>query len=269
MIDIIELYFSSKRTYHLFPIDCTLTWHQHAMYSLTTSWFDVVWITNHYMTVTPPIILNKLLIYRYQSSRELGTVFTLTVHTLPPSLKCIIPESTQRSYQTTKEFTRVGVASRKVWNDTNILEGEMVKYVLVEFLCWSWSFKRLPFVIRCDRGALGFAVWRFWLFFGSVFRFLCQKNLGFSVLLFTAFCGFSAFSIWISVLVKNLDGYSDLVSNKPFRFVIFEFRFLFDLSSSYTPLLISNSRETHVALLVTTVSDRLGFWQLRCANLSV
>ena len=40
------------------------------------------------------------------------------------------------------------------------------------------------------RGALGFSVLRFWLFFRSVFRFLCQKI---SVLVFIAVCEFFAF----------------------------------------------------------------------------
>ena len=39
---------------------------------------------------------------------------------------------------------------------------------------------------RATMGALGFSVLRFWLFFRSVFRFLCQKNFSFSVLLFIA-----------------------------------------------------------------------------------
>ena len=38
------------------------------------------------------------------------------------------------------------------------------------------------------RGALGFSVLRFWLFFRSVFRFLCHKT---SVLVFIAVRGFS------------------------------------------------------------------------------
>ena len=100
------------------------------------------------------------------------------------------------------------------------------------------------------RGALGFAVLAIFLD-----RFVCQKTVGFSVLLFTAVCGFSVFSIWFSVFVKNFHGYLDLVSDVLFHFSILGFRFLFDLSSSYTPQLTSNSRETCVAPLVTTVSD--------------
>ena len=58
---------------------------------------------------------------------------------------------------------------------------------------------------------------------------------------------------------QNFDGYSDLVSDVLCWFFILGFWFLFDLSSSYTPLLISNNRETYGAPPVTTVSDRLGF----------
>ena len=54
-------------------------------------------------------------------------------------------------------------------------------------------------------GALGFSVLRFWLFFRSVFRFLCQKT-SFSRFWFT---DFPFFSIWFSVFAKNINGFSD------------------------------------------------------------
>ena len=41
------------------------------------------------------------------------------------------------------------------------------------------------------RGALGFSVLRFWLFFRSVFLVFVPQNFGFSVLVFIAVRGFS------------------------------------------------------------------------------
>ena len=81
------------------------------------------------------------------------------------------------------------------------------------------------------RGVLGFSVLRFWLFFRSVFRFLCQKT-SFSRFWFT---DFPFFSIWFSVFAKNINGF------RIFIFDLFGFRFLFDLSGNYAPPLISNS----------------------------
>ena len=65
--------------------------------------------------------------------------------------------------------------------------------------------------LSMKRGTLGFSVLRFWLFFRSVFRFLCQKT---SVVRFWCslrFAGFSFFSIWFSVFVKNTSGFSVLL----------------------------------------------------------
>ena len=80
------------------------------------------------------------------------------------------------------------------------------------------------------RGTLGFSVLRFWLFFRSVFRFLCQKTSVFRFWCSLRFAGFSFFSIWFSVFVKNTSGFSVLLSDALFGFfyfVLFGFRFFF------------------------------------------
>ena len=58
------------------------------------------------------------------------------------------------------------------------------------------------------RGALGFSVLRFWLFFRSVFRFWWSLR----------FVDFSFFSIWFSVFVKNTSSFSVLVPDVVFGF---------------------------------------------------
>ena len=52
-----------------------------------------------------------------------------------------------------------------------------------------------------------------------------SKDVGFSVLVFNAVCGFFIFSIWFSVFVKNTSGFSVLVSNVVFGFSYFFFLF--------------------------------------------
>ena len=71
------------------------------------------------------------------------------------------------------------------------------------------------------RGTLGFSVLRFWLFFRSVFRFLCQKTSVFRFWCSLRFAGFSFFSIWFSVFVKNTSGFSVLLSDALFGFFLF------------------------------------------------
>ena len=85
------------------------------------------------------------------------------------------------------------------------------------------------------RGTLGFSVLRFWLFFRSVFRFLCQKTSVFRFWCSLRFADFSFFSIWFSVFIENMSGFSVLLSDVLFRFsyfVLFGFRFLLDLSGN-------------------------------------
>ena len=59
------------------------------------------------------------------------------------------------------------------------------------------------------RGALGFSVSRFWLFFRSVFRFWWSLR----------FAHFSFFSIWFSVFVKKTSGFSVLVPDVVFHII--------------------------------------------------
>ena len=72
-----------------------------------------------------------------------------------------------------------------------------------------------------QRGTLGFSVLRFWLFFRSVFRFLCKKTSVFRFWFSLRFAEFSFFSIWFSVFVENLSGFSVLLSDVLFRFSYF------------------------------------------------
>ena len=75
----------------------------------------------------------------------------------------------------------------------------------------------------------------FWLFFRSVFRFLCQKTSVFRFWCSLRFADFSFFSIWFSVFIENMSGFSVLLSDVLFRFsyfVLFGFRFLLDLSGN-------------------------------------
>ena len=83
------------------------------------------------------------------------------------------------------------------------------------------------------RGVLGFSGLRFWFFSKSVFRFLCQKTLRFWYLLRFTDCLF--FSIWLSVFVKTTNRFSDLVFEVVFRFFLFGFWFLFNLSGTFLP----------------------------------
>ena len=70
---------------------------------------------------------------------------------------------------------------------------------------------------------MGFSVLRFWIIFGSVFRFLCQKTSVFRFWCSMRFADFSFFSIWFSVFVKNTSSFSVLVPNVVFGFSYFIF----------------------------------------------
>ena len=95
----------------------------------------------------------------------------------------------------------------------------------------------------CRRGALGFSVLRFWLFFRSVFRFLFQKTSVFRFWWSLRFADFSFFSIWFSVFVKNTSGFSVLVPDVVFGFSYFVL-FWVPVSVRSEQHLISNSRKT-------------------------
>ena len=96
---------------------------------------------------------------------------------------------------------------------------------------------------------MGFSVLRFWLFFRSVFRFLCQKTSVFRFWCSLRFADFSFFIIWFSVFVKNTSCFSVLVSDVVFGFSyfvrLFGFRSLFDciLNSRETPKLLRGMRD--------------------------
>ena len=93
------------------------------------------------------------------------------------------------------------------------------------------------------RGALGFSVLRFWLFFRSVFRFLLQKTSLFRFWWSLRFADFSFFSIWFSVFVNNTGGFSVLVPDVVFDFSYFVL-FWVPVSVLFEQHLGSNSCET-------------------------
>ena len=110
----------------------------------------------------------------------------------------------------------------------NTIMGRTTVSIWLELnLTWPW---------RNRRGALGFSVLRFWLFFRLVFRFLCQKTSVFRFWCYFRFADFSFFSILFSVLVENNSGFSISLSKIVLGFsyfVLFGFRSLFDLTSNY------------------------------------
>ena len=66
-------------------------------------------------------------------------------------------------------------------------------------------------------------------------RFLCQKTSVFLFWCSLRFADFSFFNIWFSVFVEIARGFSVFLSDVVFRFsyfVLFGFRFLFDLSGN-------------------------------------
>ena len=68
------------------------------------------------------------------------------------------------------------------------------------------------------REALGFSVLQFWLFFRSVFRFLCHKTSVFRFWCSLRFADFPLFRLWFSVFPTNTNGFSDLISDAVFGF---------------------------------------------------
>ena len=83
------------------------------------------------------------------------------------------------------------------------------------------------------RGALGFLVLWFWLFFRSVFQFWWSLR----------FADFSFFSIWFSVFVNNTGGFLVLVPDVVFGFSYFVL-FWVPVSVRFEQQLGSNSCET-------------------------
>ena len=79
------------------------------------------------------------------------------------------------------------------------------------------------FLVTRKRG--GHWDFRFWIFFWSVFQFVCQKTSVFRFWCSMRFADFSFFSIWLSVFVKNTSGFSVLVPNVVFGFSYFFFLF--------------------------------------------
>ena len=122
--------------------------------------------------------------------------------------------------------------------------------------CFAWLC--IAGKIRLSEGSIGIFGFAVLVFSKSVFRFLCQKTLRFWCSL--RFADSLFFSIWLSVFVKTTNRFSDLVFEVVFRFFLFGFWFLFNLSGTFLPhrsLIAANPR---FAPFVNSVSDRLWFW---------
>ena len=70
------------------------------------------------------------------------------------------------------------------------------------------------------RGALGFSVLQFWPVIISVFRFSCPKTSVFRFSFSLRFADFSLFNTWFSDFVKYTSGFSVLVFDVVFSFLI-------------------------------------------------
>ena len=68
------------------------------------------------------------------------------------------------------------------------------------------------------RGALGFLILWFWLFFRPIFRFLHQKTWVFQFWCSLGFADFQFLSIWFLVFMKNTNRFLDLISDAVFGF---------------------------------------------------
>ena len=73
---------------------------------------------------------------------------------------------------------------------------------------------------------------------------MCQKNFGFTVLVFIVVGEFPNFGTWFSVFIKSTNRFLDLVSEVVFGFSYLGFQFLFDLRAVFLPPWISHSCET-------------------------
>ena len=78
---------------------------------------------------------------------------------------------------------------------------------------------------------MGFLVLWFWLFFRSVFLFLCQKTFIFWLWCLLQFADFPFSSIWFSVFAKNTNTFLDLISD-----VVFGLSFFTYLGSGFSSI---------------------------------
>ena len=81
------------------------------------------------------------------------------------------------------------------------------------------------------RGALGFSVLRFWLFFQIGYSVFAPKTSVFQFWCSLQFADFPFFSIWFSVFAKNTNGFSDLISD-----AVFGFSYLTYLGSGFSTI---------------------------------
>ena len=96
---------------------------------------------------------------------------------------------------------------------------------------WHSESQRQRLIDWMTRRALGFSVLRFWLFFWSGLRFLCQKTSVSRFWCSLQFADFPFFSIWFSLFAKNTNGFSDLITD-----VVLGFSYLTYLGSSFSSI---------------------------------
>ena len=84
----------------------------------------------------------------------------------------------------------------------------------------------------------GIGIFGFGYFLDRFFGFWAKKTSVFQFWCSLRFADFPFLGIWFSVFAKNTNGFSDLIANAVFRFLLFDlfgFRFLFDPSGNYAP----------------------------------
>ena len=116
-----------------------------------------------------------------------------------------------------------------------LLKKKMALYFSSAFLYlnvkWHSESQRQRLIDWMTRRALGFSVLRFWLFFWSGLRFLCQKTSVSRFWCSLQFADFPFFSIWFSLFAKNTNGFSDLITD-----VVLGFSYLTYLGSSFSSI---------------------------------
>ena len=117
----------------------------------------------------------------------------------------------------------------------HVVKKKMALYFSSAFLYlnvkWHSESQRQRLIDWMTRRVLGFSVLRFWLFFRSGLRFLCQKTSVSRFWCSLQFADFPFFSIWFSLFAKNTNGFSDLITD-----VVFGFSYLTYLGSSFSSI---------------------------------
>ena len=98
------------------------------------------------------------------------------------------------------------------------------------------TWRRFGILMR--RGGGGIGIFGFCYFLDRFFGFWAKKTSVFQFWCSLRFADFPFLGIWFSVFAKNTNGFSDLISDAYFWFLLFDlfgFWFLFDPSGNYAP----------------------------------